>query len=149
MRDTLAEQGYDVYIHYHTVRSYGRRQDEMREAIKSKQPDCAVCVELHYNGYSNPAANGHEFLYRGSKRLAGCFRDEFQKDFSWSTARRDNGLLHQPVGNGAGFLKKAPAWAVIVEPFFESNVRENDYFTTHQTKLADSYCRAINCFLES
>ena len=147
MQDTLEGEGHKVYVHYHQTRGYGRRQTEMKDAVNKMLPDCDVCVELHYNGYDDPSANGHEFLYRGSRKLAECFRNDFQNTFDWSTARRNNGILHQPTGNGAGFLKKAPAWAVIVEPFFESNSKEREYFFSHQTKLSDSYCRSINQFL--
>jgi N-acetylmuramoyl-L-alanine amidase len=148
MRDTLESQGHKVYIHYHKTKSYGRRQTEMRDAVMEELPHCAVCVELHYNGYHDPSANGHEYLYRGSRKLAEAFRNDFQAEFPWSKARRNSGILHQPTGNGAGFLKKAPAWAVIVEPFFESNEKENEYFTGHQTKLADCYCKSLNHFLK-
>ena len=148
MATTLEDQGHKVYIHYHQTQPYGQRQSEMMAAVNDKMPDCRVCVELHYNSYSDPSANGHEFLYRGSRSLAECFRNDFQNTFPFSKARRDNGIFKRMSGRGSGFLKKAPAWAVIVEPFFESNHDERDYFFARQTKLADSYCRAINQFIK-
>jgi N-acetylmuramoyl-L-alanine amidase len=147
MRDILEERCAAVYVHKHHEKSYGVRQDEMRAAVKEALPDCACCIELHYNSYESPNAQGHEFFYRGCKRIAECFRDRFQEDFPWSRGRQSNGIMKQITGNGSGFLRKAPAWACLVEPFFESNAKEREYFMGHQAKLATSYCNAIEDFL--
>lgn len=146
MRNRLVSSGADVYIHHHKIRSYGARQDAMRDAVNDNMPDCDVCVELHFNSYDKEAAHGHEFLYNGSKALAEAFRDEFQASFPWSTARADDGIKHTPTGRGSGFLRKAPAWAVLVEPFFDSNKKEHDYFTGRQTCLAETYCEGLDTF---
>jgi N-acetylmuramoyl-L-alanine amidase len=82
----------------------------------------------------------------GSRRLAEAFRDEFQLAFPESRARAENGIHHAPSGRGAGFLKQAPAWAVLVEPFFGSNPEEAALFMGSQTKLARAYCKGLNKF---
>ena len=148
MRNKLVEQGAEVYIHHHHTKAYSRRMSEMRAGIKSHMPDCDACVELHFNGYYKQSANGHEFLYRGSKSLAEAFRDEFQLAFPDSRARAENGIHHSPTGRGAGFLKQAPAWAVLVEPFFGSNPTESEFFMSRQTCLAHCYCRGLNTFFK-
>jgi N-acetylmuramoyl-L-alanine amidase len=147
MRDNLEARGAVVYIHKHHEKSYGVRQDEMRAAVKEELPDCACCIELHYNSFGDPTKKGHEIFYRGCKRIAECFRDRFQSDFPWSVARRSNGIEKRLKGNGAGFLRKAPAWACLLEPFFESNAKEREYFMSHPMKLSDCNCNAIEDFL--
>lgn len=146
MRNILTGHGAEVCIHHHHASAYGRRMREMKEAINQIMPDCDVCVELHFNGYHKESAHGHEFMYRGSRKLAEAFRDEFQASFPWSTARADNGIRHAPTGNGAGFLKQAPAWAVLVEPFFGSNHKESEYFMGRQTCLAETYIKGLDKF---
>jgi N-acetylmuramoyl-L-alanine amidase len=50
-------------------------------------------------------------------------------------------------GDGAGFLREAPAWACLVEPFFITNKAEKQFFTDHKDELAECYCDAIEDFL--
>ena len=146
MRDTLRKHGANVYLHQHHTKGYGQRMREMRAAILSKMPHCDACIELHFNSYYKESAHGHEFMFRGSRSLAEAFRDEFQLSFPNSTPRADNGIRHSPTGRGAGFLKQAPAWAVLVEPFFGSNHDESQFFMGRQTCLAETYCRGLNKF---
>jgi N-acetylmuramoyl-L-alanine amidase len=146
MAALLEQRGADVYIHWHQISSYGARQREMRRAVKEKLPDCACCVELHYNAFHKESVNGHEFFYRGSKRFAECFQQRFSDAFEWSTARC-GGVKPLMSGDGAGFLREAPAWACLVEPFFITNKAEKQFFTDHKDELAECYVDAIEDFL--
>jgi N-acetylmuramoyl-L-alanine amidase len=146
MADKLEKLGAVVYIHWHHISSYGSRQREMRRAVKEKLPECECCIELHYNAFYKESAHGHEFFYRGSRRLAETFHKHFSKAFEWSTAR-SGGVKPLMSGDGAGFLKEAPAWACLVEPFFVTNNAEKQFFTDHQDELAQCYVDSIEDFL--
>ena len=146
MAAILEDKGADVYIHFHTISSYGARQREMRRAVKAELPNCDCCIELHYNAYYKESANGHEFFYRGSRLLAECFQQRFADAFEWSKPR-SGGVKPLMSGDGAGFLREAPAWACLVEPFFITNDKEKQFFTDHKDVLAEVYCDAIQDFL--
>jgi N-acetylmuramoyl-L-alanine amidase len=144
--EKLERLGADVYIHWHTIHSYETRMDVMRDAVNEQQPDCECCVEFHYNAYHKESANGHEFFYRGCKRLADCFEKHFSKAFPWSHAR-SGGVKPLMSGNGSGFLKEAPAWACLVEPFFFTNKKEMEFFAENKEELAVVYTESIEEFI--
>jgi N-acetylmuramoyl-L-alanine amidase len=146
MAGLLESRGADVLIHHHHIVSYGARQRAMREAIKEQQPDCACCIELHYNAYHKESVSGHEFFYRGSKKLAKCFQKRFSKAFPFSTARC-GGVKPLMSGDGSGFLREAPAWACLLEPFFFTNKAEKQFFEDHQDELSECNVDAIEDFL--
>lgn len=146
MVSQLTERGADVYVHNHTVSSYGRRQDIMRDAVNRELPDCKVVLEAHYNSYSKPSACGHEFLFANTSALAKAIQKRFSAKYPWSKAR-GGGVQQVLSGNGAGFLIKAPAASVITEPFFESNQNEMAEFRTAQAEVAAIYVRGIEDYL--
>jgi N-acetylmuramoyl-L-alanine amidase len=146
MADLLESRGATVYIHWHHISSYGARQREMRRAVKEKLPDCACCIELHYNAYHKESAHGHEWFYRGSRRLAQCFESRFSKALEWSKPR-SGGVKQHTSGDGAGFLEQAPAWACLLEPFFITNKAEKQFFENHQDELAECNVDSIEDFL--
>ena len=120
----------------------------MRAAIKSAQPNNFVCVELHYDAVSWSSPNGHHFQYLGSKELATCFAQTWQKRFPQSNPRGDNkkGIKYNPRGNGAGFLRKAPGWAVLTEPFFISNPQEKEFYKDKHKEVGGCFVLSIAKF---
>lgn len=147
MKGILEDLGADVFYYQHKLKSYGARQRAMAAAVKSEQPSSDVCIELHYDAVSYPGPAGHHFQYRGAKKLAEAIRDEFQKAYPDSKPRRDNGIMHNTSDNGSGFLKAAPGWACLTEPFFRSNPEEWEFFKDKQREIAEVYCRGIARFL--
>jgi len=146
MEEILTSRGYDVYVHNHTVSSYGTRQDNMASAVGQHQPHCKVVFEAHYNSYSDESAHGHEFLYGYTKSLAESVQRAFTSKYPRSTPR-SGGVKQVISGNGAGFLIKAPAASLIAEPFFESNHEEWDFFKDRQYELALVYTEGIIDYL--
>ena len=148
MASVLAFLGLDVLLYDHKIRSYGARQNAMAAAVKAAQPNNKICVELHYNDVDDPQANGHQFHYNAKEPLARCFANEFQRKFPNSRPRQDKGIFHTPKGDGAGFLIKSPGAAVLTEPFFHSNPKENEFFKDRQEEVAVAYCAAIEAYLK-
>lgn len=144
----LRNLGADPMIYYHTTRSYSQRMIEMSKAIKKEQPNNWACVELHYDAVDIPGPSGHHFQYLGSKLLAECFRDVWQVKYPNSRPRRDDGIMHNTQDNGAGFLRQAPGWAVLCEPFFHSNRAELAYYQGKQKEVAYVYVKALKLFAE-
>jgi N-acetylmuramoyl-L-alanine amidase len=147
MATALVSLGLEVFLYDHKIKSYGARQDAMAAAVRAAQPNNKVCVELHYNDVDDPQANGHQFHYNARESLARCFANAFQSKFPNSRPRQDKGIFHTPRGDGAGFLVKSPGAAVLTEPFFHSNPKENEFFKNHQEEVAMAYCSAIEAFL--
>lgn len=103
-----------------------------------------AAVELHFNSAS-PSAEGYEYLFwRSSQRaekLAQCFAVTHKKAFPQCKFR---GL--KPCDNlsrGAGFLRRTPCPAVILEPFFGSNARETELYGCSLEQLARVYADAL------
>jgi N-acetylmuramoyl-L-alanine amidase len=78
--------------------------------------------------------------------LARAFADAWQFRFPASKPRQDKGIYHTPTGDGAGFLRKAPGFAILTEPFFHSNPDENRFFADKHMSVAKVYCAAISAF---
>ena len=144
MQSICESKGATIFYYEHKIRAYGARQDDMRTAVKAALPNCFMVHELHYDGYKpRPEAAGHHFKYRGAKKLAQFTQEEFLSHFPQSHARSWNaapGLHHCTSGNGAGFLKKAPGWAILTEPFFITNPAERAFFKGREEELALIYC---------
>jgi N-acetylmuramoyl-L-alanine amidase len=103
----------------------------------------SAAVELHFNA-ATPAANGHEWLHHPtSKRgraLANAFHVQFSADFP---AIRARGVKPTGGGRGSQFLAKTHCPAVILEPFFGSNLVDWRAFDGRQREIGISYAKAI------
>lgn len=143
----LNARGATVLIYEHHTKGYSQRCREMTAACNSLMPDADCVILMHYNAYSDPSANGHEFHYRSTPDLAKAFRDAWQSHFPWSRARQDNGILHNPSSDGSGMLKAAPAAACLLEPFFNSNPSEHGKLTGNHESVAVAYCEGIGNYL--
>jgi len=146
MHDALVKLGADPIIYYHNTRAYSQRMLEMNRNIKALQPNNWVCIELHYDDVDIPGPSGHHFQYLGSKLLASSFRDTWQAKYNNSIAKRDNGIMYNNDQNGSGFLRNAPGWAVLCEPFFRSNPTEWAYFKDKQLEVSQTYVKALELF---
>ena len=142
----LKSLGLKVYLHKHTIKSYGARQDEMAREVRSHLPNCEAVIELHYNAYSDPSANGHEFLYNATPSLSAALQKRFSDTYPWSVAR-SGGVKQRSSGDGAGFLIKAPAASCITEPFFVTNPKERDFFKDLPKEVAGIFTLGICDYL--
>lgn len=148
MKEFLESFGAKVFLYEHRTKSYGKRQKEMKEAVNKAQPNNFVCIELHYDAVSYNSAKGHHFQYRGAFKLAFFIADTFQGYFPHSQKRGDNksGTKLNRTGNGSGFLKEAPGWATLVEPYFISNDAEAEFYKDKYNDIADIYSIGIMKF---
>jgi N-acetylmuramoyl-L-alanine amidase len=143
MGEMLRDAGAIVFDYRHKLKGYSARMAAMRRAM----PECFACVELHYDAYSpRPEAAGHHYQYIGGKNLAAMARDEFQRRFPQSMARRDNGIHYNPAGRGSGFMKNCRGWGLLTEPFFITNPAEREFFKHRQFDLALVNCIALAKF---
>lgn len=149
MKHILEIYGAKVFIYEHKLKSYGARQDAMAHWVRQNVPNCFIVWELHYDGYKpKPSAAGHHFKYRGAEKLAVFTQEEFSSRYPQSRPRFSNGIHHATSGNGAGFLRKAPAWALLTEPFFITNPAEKAFFKDRHGEVALVYCVAAARFAQ-
>ena len=151
MKRILERHGAKVIIFEHKWRAYTRRQNVTMARIEAVLPDCFIVWELHYDGYKpRPEASGHHFKYRGAKMLAVYTQQGFSNQYPQSKARNSYGhgagLHHCTSGDGAGFLQKAPGWAILTEPFFITNPAEKAFFKDKHEDIAMIYCIAAARF---
>lgn len=110
-----------------------------------------VAVELHFNCSDEPKANGYEFLHwycsHNGLRLADELAHSFAKSFP---NQKNRGLKSiNSEDRGGLFLRKTMCPAVICEPFFGSNAKENEFFFSHREELAKAYADGILNWLVS
>lgn len=105
-------------------------------------------VELHFNSSDNPQANGYEFLYwntsKRGKKICQIFQQIFQKKYPNNTDRDIKALTLK--SRGALFTRLTTMPAVILEPFFGSNLSEWDQFgksSEGMIGLSEAYADAI------
>jgi N-acetylmuramoyl-L-alanine amidase len=112
-------------------------------ANKIRMARATFAIELHFNS-SAPEANGHEWLYWHSsllgKRIAQKFEDAFSKLFPNIKARGIKAIQKQD--RGGKFLELTHCPAVILEPFFGSNVQ--DCSKINVERIAEAYAKAID-----
>lgn len=151
MQTILESHGATVHIYFHKVKSYKVRQQ--RFAAFCKKVGAFLCWELHYDAFRLPSANGHHFKYRGAKKWAVFTQQEFSKRYPQSVARNSYGdgpgLHHATSGNGSGFLRAMPCWALLPEPFFNSNPAERAFFKPRIGEIALVYCIGAARFAKS
>lgn len=83
-----------------------------------------VSIELHFNSFGDPSARGTETLSSGtpmSMRLAV----EVQAAMVGALGLRDRGVVTRRTGRGAESLISGRAPAILIEPFFASNDKNN------------------------
>jgi N-acetylmuramoyl-L-alanine amidase len=151
MKGILESHGAIAHIYFHKVKSYTLRQN--RFAAFCKKVGAFLCWELHYDAFTKASANGHHFKYRGAKKFAVFTQEEFSQHYPQSVARNSYGdgpgLHHALKGNGSGFLKKMPCWAMLPEPFFNSNPAERAFFKPKINEIAFVYCIGATRFAQS
>lgn len=123
----LCPEMFDIYTH--EVQDYYQRQKGMAYQLNQKQYDAVF--EFHFNSAS-PTANGTECCYyfnsKKGKHLAEIISKGISQEFE-TKLRGVNGGKALVNKNDRGYwftyLPKAPA--VIVEPFFGSNIEADKF----------------------
>ncbi len=114
---------------------------------KMEEDKVTAAIELHFNSAS-PTASGCEMLYyhnsESGRRLASSLQIEVITEYN--TKNRGIKPLKR-FSRGGGFLVKTKCPAVICEPFFGSNEREWNMFSSSRNLLARTYARGIKNFL--
>lgn len=153
MKVILDKYGAIVHIYYHKIKSYGARQRALASWIRNNVKSAFLCWELHYDAVKNPSANGHHFKYRGAKQWAVYTQDEWSNQYPHSNARNSYGdgpgLHHATSGNGSGFLKEMPCWALLTEPFFNSNPSERSFYKPRIEEIAFVFCAGAARFAKA
>ena len=104
-----------------------------------------ICISIHCNAFSNPAAKGTEtFYYRnsGSGSTLAQYIDSSLVGFCLTGRNTDKG---KPL-----YMTKHPeAVAVLVELAFITNPEELEILVTRQWALANAICTGIQGYLNS
>jgi len=117
--------------------------------------DPLLVVELHFNSFSDPKANGYEALYwhssKRGKQAAEAFVQAMYNAFPSHTNRGAKAIQGNSA-RGSRFLRTLKAPCVILEPFFGSNPEEWQRFNAEPTgkqQLGKAVALSINkCFSE-
>lgn len=112
-----------------------------------------LVVELHFNAFSDPKANGYEALYwhtsQHGKQAAEAFIESMDSAFPNNT-NRGTKAIKENNERGARFLRMLKAPCVILEPFFGTNKREWEMFQESsygKQQLGKAIALSINkCF---
>jgi N-acetylmuramoyl-L-alanine amidase len=130
---SLAPELYDV--HTHSVQDYYKRQVAMSQKLNAG--GYRLAIELHFNAASSPTANGTYCLYwygsKVGKHVAACISEDIVKGFN--TKLRAVGGAQALVNEhdrGYWFTALTNMPAVIVEPFFGSNIEALRFQDTHR-----------------
>jgi len=106
-------------FNHNLSRSYTQRQKSMAKLTK----DYDLVFELHFNA-SSPLANGVEALVYYSNRKMYALGSLYCKLMSESMGIKNRGCKKVTGGNGFGFLKETRGSAILLEPFFGSNLND-------------------------
>jgi len=145
------DESIDVtIINQYQGSSYAAAITNLKREVDPLNPE--LVVELHFNSFSNPQANGYEALYwhnsKQGKSAAFSFMSAMEDSFPRRNNRGAKAILTSSQ-RGARFLRSLKAPCVILEPFFGSNEQEWQLFKTTQGKqlLAKTIATGINeCF---
>jgi len=137
--------GVSIFRHDSSIASYSSRILDTATRINKTEFD--LVVELHFNSFSNPNANGCETLFFERSELGRKYADIFSKKVNECTgiSLRNQGL--KPLSKGdrgyaSVYHTKAPT--ILIEPFFGSNDSDCKKIGT-----IDNMAHIINDFLNS
>ena len=106
-----------------------------------------LAIELHFNGFSDPRAQGSEMLYWHASDKGRLLADLLQQYTVRTLRVHDRGLKPVQRGRGAAFLRGTRMPAVICEPAFGTNYGDAWKLLTRQMQLVEAYAWAIADFL--
>ena len=122
-----------------------RPDTELMQRVNDTGARCAI--ELHFNGFSAPRAQGSEMLYWHTSDKGRLLADLLQQHTVPALGVHDRGLKGVERGRGAAFLRGTRMPAVICEPAFGTNPDDAWKLLTKQMQLVEAYAGAIADFL--
>jgi len=128
------------------VRRPNPRPDaELMRRVNATKARCAI--ELHFNGFTDPGAQGSEMLHWHTSEQGRLLADLLQQYTVRTLRVHDRGLKAVRRGRGAAFLRGTRMPAVICEPAFGTNPDDAWRLLTRQTGLLHAYSGAIQRYL--
>lgn len=114
----------DVTIFKHDSSISGYTSRIKNTANRINQSDFDLVIELHFNSFSNPSANGCEALFYYKSAAGKLAAEKFSQKVNECTGipLRNNGLKPLTKGDrgfASVYYTKAPT--ILIEPFFGSN----------------------------
>ena len=106
-----------------------------------------LAIELHFNGFSDPRAQGSEMLYWHTSEQGRLLAELLQLYTVPAMSVHDRGVKGVRRGRGAAFLRGTRMPAVICEPAFGTNPDDAWKLLTRQMQLVEAYTGAIEYFL--
>ncbi|OBQ56091.1 N-acetylmuramoyl-L-alanine amidase [Tamlana sp. s12] len=129
---------------YNRIKSSGYKEEISNLAERVNKVDYDLVMELHFNA-AIPQAKGVEALYfyssRKGKRFAKGFCEAVKMEYGSSS--RGAKPLRKDSDRGFGFVQKIKAPAIILEPFFGSNVEAKKFMDAK--RYANTLINWINC----
>ena len=122
-----------------------RPDTELMQRVNDTGARCAI--ELHFNGFTDPRAQGSEMLYWHASEQGWLLADLLQQRTVSALRVHDRGLKGVERGRGAAFLRGTRMPAVICEPAFGTNPDDAWKLLTRQMQLVEAYAGAIADFL--
>ena len=119
--------------------------DELMGIVNDTGARCAI--ELHFNGFTDPRAQGSEMLHWHTSEQGRLLADLLQQYTVRVLGVHDRGLKGVERGRGAAFLRGTRMPAVICEPAFGTNPDDAWKLLTRQMQLVEAYAGAISNFL--
>ena len=128
---------HEIYVLYRSadIKGYTNQMHDLHRRIDDL--GCTVSIEMHFNSFSDPSANGNEVLYcsEGGKKIADVFDSALD-----ALPNRDRGVKKVTKSDrGGGFCCRGKSYAIILEPFFGAN--QKDYI--HDGRYRDTLMDAI------
>jgi N-acetylmuramoyl-L-alanine amidase len=148
--ELIRDAGHDcVVVSLYNGSGYSTAMNWLARHLKELKVDAAV--ELHFNSSDDSRANGYEFLHWFSSPKGLKLADELTRSFAKAFPQQKNRGLKQinAEDRGGVFLRKTHCPAVICEPFFGSNAKENAFFFSRREELARAYADGILNWLTS
>jgi N-acetylmuramoyl-L-alanine amidase len=142
--ELIKDAGHDaVVVSLYNGLGYGTAMNWLAKHLQEIKAD--VAVELHFNCSDDSKANGYEFLHWFTSHKGLKLADELTQSFAKAFPNQKNRGLKQINAQDRGglFLSKTHCPAVICEPFFGSNAKENAFFFSHREELAKAYADGI------
>lgn len=121
---------------------YNTEMEDLAKRVNAKDFDLAI--ELHFNSL-NEQSNGCEALYFHKSVKAKKHAESFCETIVMEYGIKNRGIkaLSNSNQNGFGFVKKINAPAIVLEPFFGSNIEANNFINVQ--RYADTIVRWIEC----
>ena len=109
--------------------------------------EAKLAIELHFNGFTDPRAQGSEMLHWHTSEQGRLLAGLMQQYTVRALGVHDRGLKAVRRGRGAAFLRGTRMPAVICEPAFGTNPDDAWKLLTRQMQLVEAYVGAIADFL--